>query len=181
MAFLIRNRRLFITASILASLLIIFDLVALWHEAGPTTSAQLLRGNFICFSGFACKPFPRLLTQVFGSSLFLAALALLPLFLFAHAPLSRLHLALRIIIGLLVVLPISAFFSVASGYFMPLIWLPVVHDYLLGLPVSVFAISGSWAFVFPATAITMILGIVNITRLSKQHDHDTNAPATRAA
>ena len=63
---------------------------------------------------------------------------------------------LRVDESLFMALLMAAIFGIASGYVMPLVWLPVFHDYLLGLPASDFMLDWSYRLILPATAAILL-------------------------
>jgi len=154
-----KHRHFLISAVILMILPVLFNVIALWQEAGSTIALQLIRGTYRCYGGFVCNPLPKMLLDMFGFSLILTGLALLIIHLSTRASWRRLHPAPRFALRVLLALPTSAVISYVSGSIMPLSWLPVLHDYLLGLPASPFASLGSWVSLFPATAVVLILAI----------------------
>jgi hypothetical protein len=46
---------------------------------------------------------------------------------------------------------------------MPLVWLPVFGDYLLGIPVSLIAARASWYVVFPLVILIFVLAVYRTT------------------
>ena len=46
---------------------------------------------------------------------------------------------------------------------MPLVWLPVFGDYLLGIPVSLIAAKASWYVVFPLVVVIFLLAVYRVT------------------
>ena len=50
---------------------------------------------------------------------------------------------------------VAVAFAIITGFFMPLVWLPKFHDYLLGLPGSPVLMDWSFWLVFPITAIIL--------------------------
>ena len=70
------------------------------------------------------------------------------------------HLVAKLIETLLIALLIAKTFEIVSGMIMPLAWLPQFNDYLLGLPISSFAINWSRWFIFPATAIILFIALM---------------------
>jgi hypothetical protein len=132
-----RNRQLLLAASILAILPVLFNLAVLWLEVGSNVVFQLVRGTYRCYWGSVCNPLPEILFKLFGFSLILFGLALCILFFVTHKALRGLHPVVRFVIRILLVLATSAVFSYyVAGFLMPILWLPVFGDYLLGLPVS---------------------------------------------
>jgi len=97
-------------------------------------------------------------TKLFFSTLLLGLLPLLAILLSNVRFFRQQRLLIRLIGASVVALPIAKVFEIASGFFMPLFWLPEFID-SLGLPGSTFAFRGSQVLVFPATTILLLFAM----------------------
>ena len=166
-----RNKQLRLALVVLFTLPVLFNIVALWNEVGFDTFLRTITGTYTCYSGFVCNPLPEILFELTGISFILTALALLLMVMVTLSVLRRLPSVLRFLFRLFVIIASSVVFSNVSGVFMPLSWLPVFNDYLLGLPVSTFAVIGSWIVVFPTTLVVLFL---TVRVLEKTLEQPTN-------
>ena len=154
-----RNKQLGLALVALFLVPVLFNIVALWNEVGFDIFLQTITGTYTCFSGFVCNPLPEILFEVMGTSFILTALALLMVLLGNLGVIRRLPTMLKFLLRFFLIIISSVVFTNVSGVFMPLSWLPVFNDYLLGLPGSTFAIIGSWIFVFPITLVVLFLAV----------------------
>jgi hypothetical protein len=139
---------------------VVFSLGILWLEEGSATVAQLLAGTFECSPGHPCQPMTDIFIQLTGISALLSLFALAAIFLSRSRPLDRLTQPIRIIVQLLIVISVAALFRYVSGFIMPLVWLPVLHDYLIGIPASQIAPPASWIVVFPLVLFICVLALL---------------------
>jgi hypothetical protein len=143
------------------------------------------KGMLQLLSGIYQPPDPNLpfaslseiLSGILPIIIFLGFIIWLAIFVSNTTFFQKQWLIARISETLLVGLFVAKVFEIATGFVMPLTWLPQFID-SLGLPGSVFASNWSCWFIFPATAIILFVALMfsKITSLeSKDIDKTVNA------
>ena len=101
----------------------------------------------------------RALPAMIALSLAPTALALAAMLLARSLWLSRLPRVLVVSSKLILAIITAVTFRFVAGVLLPLVWLPLVGDYLIGLPTSPHVDTWSWYSVFPLATIAFILAV----------------------
>ena len=153
------NRRLIASLSGLVLLPLIFNLVVMAIEKGSRAIAPVIAG---------------VLLPLAGLSLLATAVALAAVYLSKRAFLLRLPKPVSLISRVLLAVSVGMLFRDVAGLIMPLVWLPLFGDYLLGLPVSPLADSGSWYVVFPLVVVIFSIAAVSPTGVDGKQTSPTS-------
>ncbi len=138
---------------------LLLNAAAMWRDISTTTMVQMWNGSypdpFTGFLGGPYNPLPGIFLKLFLYTAGLGLLIWLMIFISNKTFFRKQSLAARIGETALVVLLITAVTTFVSGFVLPLVWLPKLHDFLLGLPGSSFAVVWSLWLIAPATAAGM--------------------------
>ena len=150
----------------------VFNVFALWVDAGSITFQELLNGSYTCWWGFECNPLPEIIRTLFIFSLLLSLFTQLPVFLASAFSRSKFPKLIKSIFVLLIVLGTSAVVRSVSGDLMPSIWLSSLYNYNFGFPVSHYAMTYSWSIVFPTVVILLLLSVyIRIHEIDNLHQN----------
>ncbi len=161
------QKRQLILILLALSLPLILNAVGIWRDVGTTSLLKMWNGTypdpFLGFLGGPYNPLPGIFEKLLLFVAMLGFLVWLVAFMANKAFFQKQRLIVKLCESVLIASLTAIIFSVASGFFMPLVWLPEFHDYQLGLPVSPFMMACSQWVIFPATAIIM-LGALMLSR-----------------
>lgn len=150
-----------------------FNTVALWQNVGWDVILQILSNRYspYPYNSFQIiyNPLPAIVIELIPIDVFLVFLAWFAVFISARVLFRRLPPILKYSIICLLAVALARVFAITAGWAMPLVWLPKFHDYLLGMPVSTFAIYWSDWVVFPVTALILAYAML----VSRPHDRTT--------
>jgi len=162
MIFGIQKRQWFLLL-LAVSVPLLLNAVAICQDVGIASILKMWNGtypNFLGgFLGGPYKPLPEIFLKLL---LFSAALGLLAWLMVLISNKTFFQRQPRIIIfceTFLMTFLVAIVFGFISGYFMPLVWLPLFHNYQLGLPGSSFMVDWSRWLVFPTTVIFLFSAI----------------------
>jgi len=176
--FLRRNRPTVATFLSLILLPALFNLVVMWLEVGSDVLLPAISCAGECSIYCTCYPIPGVLLGLSGFSLLLGAVALLGIHVSTRAWLTKLPRVVRLLFVLLLAISTAILFRYVGGFLMPVVWLPVFGDYLLGFPVSSSADKASWYVIFPLVIAIFLLAAF---RNRNAHASDKGAPGTQEA
>jgi len=169
------QKRQWLLLFLVLSLPPLLNAVAIWRDIGTECSLQLLNGTYQPSNpNLPPVSFWEILSGLIPIIAILGLLSWLLIFVSIRALFQRQILIVKILETLLAALFIAKLFETATGFFMPLAWLPEFHDYLLGAPVSDFMLHWSRWFIFPATAILLWVA----TSLSRNKNMEGREQAT---
>jgi hypothetical protein len=141
----------------------LLNAVGLWQDVGTAAILKMLRGAYphplLGFLGGPYNPLP----EIFWGLLFMVAalglLAWLTVFLSNKAFFQNQPTIAKFLETILIALLVAAVFEIVTGFLMPLIWLPIFQDYLIGFPGSLFMEDWSRWLVFPITAMILFVAM----------------------
>jgi hypothetical protein len=168
MIFGIQKRQWVLLLSALSTPLLL-NIVAIWQDAGSVTLRRMWEGSypdpFVGFLGGPYNPLPEIAGKLLLFSAALGILGWSTILLSNQAFFQQQpRLVQSVELGVLSLF-IALVFTVASGFFMPLIWLPMFNDYQLGIPASQVAASWCWWMVLPVTLALFIAIFASRDRL----------------
>ncbi len=146
----------------IALLPITFNIYALRADVGANTFQELLNGTYICPFGFKCNPFPEIILDLLKLSLIISLATQFPVFLSAKCFPSNPPKLIKLFCMLPLLLATGYFVGYVSSRFLPLVWLPRLHNYNFGLPASKIAITHSWHLVLPAVFALIVSVYVRV-------------------
>lgn len=140
---------------------LLLNVVALWQEAGTASILQMLKGEFSHPSGYNPQnPLPKIHSSLLLTVAPVGLLAWLMIFISNRVLFQKQPLLARLLEFLLAASIVAKVLEVVAGFFMPLVWLPEIHDYHLGIPVSEFVFRWSRWFVLPSTAVILFIAML---------------------
>ena len=142
--FLGKNSRMFVTILCLFLLPIVFNLAVIPIEAGSPVPAGIIGEALIPLTGLSLAA-----TAIASAAICLSTLPWL----------AKLPMLLSLSFRLLLAASIAILFRYIAGVLMPLAWLGLIGDYLLGMPVSFLADRVSWYVVFPLAVVLFLLAL----------------------
>lgn len=139
---------------------IVLNAVAIWQDVGITSLRKMWEGSYpdpdVGFLGGPYNPLPEIAWDLFLHTLTLGIIAWLIILLSNQAFFQRQPRIIQgIELGILSLLS-AVFFALIAGIFMPFVWLPKFHSYLLGAPASPFATRWSLWMILPITLALFI-------------------------
>ncbi len=157
------QKRQWVLLFVVLSMPFLLNIVAIWQDIGIASILKMLNGTYprplLGFLGGAYNPFPEILLKLLLFVATLGLLAWLMVFISSKAFFQKQPQVAKFFeIGVMALLA-AVVFGIVAGLFMPLVWLPKFHDYLLGLPASPFMVHWSRWFIFPATTIILFIAI----------------------
>jgi len=161
--FLRRHRRLIAAFLSLMLLPLLFSLLVMWLENGSEALLKAFTGTLEWPPGPNAGTRREVSLTLAGFSALLALLAQLAIHLSTRAWLTRLPAVASHSCRILLAISTALLFRYATGSLMPLVWLPVFGDYLLGIPVSFIAAKASWYVVFPLVVVIFVLAVYRTT------------------
>ena len=157
------QKRQWVLLFVVLSMPFLLNIVAIWQDLGIDSILKLLNGTYpqplLGFLGGAYNPLPEIFLKLLFFVIALGFLAWFMIFISSKAFFQKQPQVAKLTeIGVMALLT-AVVFGVVAGLFMPLVWLPKFHDYLLGLPASPFMVNWSRWFIFPATTIILFITI----------------------
>ncbi len=159
------QKRQWVLLFVALSVPLLLNAIAIWQDVGTASILKMWNGTypspFLGFLGGAYNPLPKIFLKLllFVAALGLGLLVWLMVFISCKAFFQKQSQVAKLVeIGVMALLT-AAVFEVVAGFFMPLVWLPIFHDYLLGLPASSFMIDWSRWFILPTTTIILFITI----------------------
>ena len=141
----------------------LLNALAIWQDVGTDSILKMWNGTYqhplLGFLGGPYNPLPEIYLKLLLFTAALGLLAWLMIFISNKAFFQKQHRIAKFCETLLMAWLVAVIFEVITGFFMPLVWLPVFHDYLLGLPVSSFMEDWSHWLVLPTTALFLFIAI----------------------
>jgi hypothetical protein len=139
---------------------LVLNAVAIQQEIGTKGMLKLLSGTYPPRDpNLSVASVSEILSGLLPMIVFLGLIIWLTIFVSNMAFFQRQWLIARIFETSLVVLVVAKVFEIATGFFMPLTWLPQFID-SLGLPGSEFTSNWSHWFIFPATSIILFVALM---------------------
>lgn len=139
------------------------NIVALWQEIGTASLLKIWNGAYpapmLGFLGGSYNPLPEIFLKLLYFDLALGLLAWLMVFISNRAFFQKQPPVVKLFENVLIAGLVAVAFAIITGFFMPLVWLPEFHNYLLGLPASHTLIAWSFWLIFPITTI-LLLGTI---------------------
>jgi hypothetical protein len=141
-------------------LTLLMNALAILQDVGMTSIRKMWMGSYKSdFSVVPGNPLPEISAEL----LLIVAVSGLPAWLMIYTSdrtlFRRQSGMLRVDESLFMALLMAAIFGIASGYVRPLVWLPVFHAYLLGLPASDLMLDWSYRLILPATAAVLLFAM----------------------
>jgi hypothetical protein len=167
--FLPRSRRTLAIFLALMLLPLLFNLIVMWKEAGLQASYQAIAGTYECSTGLPCAPFPKVILALSAPSLLLSLFAVFTIHLARGVWLVKLPRVLSLSTSCVLGISTAIIFRYVAGLLMPLAWLPVFGDYLLGMPVSPTAETASWYGLFPLVIVVFTVAVAG-ARKTNHHE-----------
>ena len=137
---------------------VVFNIYMLWLDVGPSTFNELLKGEFSCWHGLPCNPFPGIIRVLSVISIIISLLSQLSIILASKIYNTELPITIRLLIILIVVILTSLFIRWVSAAIMPSTWLSEIYDSIF-FPYSQIAKSNSWYLVLPLSMFILVLSI----------------------
>ncbi len=141
----------------------LLNAVAIWQDVGTASILKMWNGTYqhplMGFLGGPYNPLPEIFLKLLLFAAALGLLAWLMIFISNKAFFQKQYRIAKFCETLLMAWLVAVIFEVITGFFMPLVWLPVFHD-TLGLPVSSFMEDWSRWLVLPTTAIFLFIAIL---------------------
>jgi len=139
---------------------LLINAVAIWQDIGTASILKIWNGTYKpSLYLVAYNPLPEISLKLLLFTVALGLLAWLMVFISNKAFFQKQLLIAKFCETLLMAWLVAVVFDVVTGFFMPLVWLPIFHDYLLGLPVSSFMLDWSRWLVLPTTALILFIAI----------------------
>ena len=152
-------------ALLLAALImpLLLNAVAIWQDVGVASILKMLNGTYprplLGFLGGTYNPLPGIFLKLLFFVIALGLLTWLMVFMSSKVFFQKQPQVAKLFeIGVAALL-IAIVFVVVAGFLMPLVWLPIFHSYLLGLPASPFMEYWSRWFILPTTAIILFIAM----------------------
>jgi hypothetical protein len=163
------QKRQWVLLFLVLSLPLLLNAVEIWLEIGTAGTRQLLNGTYQPSNPNLPLASPlEILAALLRIMAPLGLLSWFAIFVSNRAFFQRQWLIAKISETLLAALLIAIVFEIATGFILPLVWLPQFHDYLLGLPgLGPPAEGFGWTrwLVLPATAtILFIAMLLSVTK-----------------
>jgi hypothetical protein len=151
---------------------LLLNAVAIWEDIGTDSILKMWNGSypnpFGGFLGGAYNPLPEIALGLLPYVATLGLLAWLVVFISTRTFFQKQPRVAKFGETLLMVLLVAVIFTFVTGFLMPLIWLPKLHDYRIGLPGSSFMEYWVVRLVLPTT-ILILLGAVFISENTTPH------------
>jgi hypothetical protein len=133
----------------------------MYYEVGSDTIYSVLDGSFKCLFGGACHPIRTISLGLVAWSGGLAAFATFAIYLSTKFLILRVSHLLSITMTVLISAIIAVIYRYVAAFFMPIVWLTVFNDYMLGLPASYYAYKASW-LLYPSTFLLATIAVSKI-------------------
>lgn len=145
---------------------LVVNTMAIWQDIGAAPILKIWDGAYpapkLGFLGGSYNPLPEIFLKLLCFDMLLGLLAWLIVFISKKAFFQKQPPAVKLFETFLMVGIVAVVFAIITGFFMPLVWLPKFHDYLLGLPAYPILMDWSFGLVFPITAI-ILFGAVSLS------------------
>jgi hypothetical protein len=154
------QKRQWILLLVALSTPLVLNAVAIWQDVGTASLREIWEVGYINPPELEApyNPLPEIAWDLFLHTSVLGITAWLIILLSNQAFFQRQpRIVQGIELGILSLLS-AGFFALMAGVFMPFVWLPQFHSYLLGAPASPFAASWSLWMILPV-ALTLFIAI----------------------
>jgi ABC-type Na+ efflux pump permease subunit len=142
---------------------LILNALAIWQDVGTASILKMWNGTYpqplLGLLAGPYNPLPEIFLKLLIIIVMLGLLAWLMVFISNKVYFQKQPRIAQVIEALLMALFVAVVFEAITGYFMPLVWIPLLHD-TLGLPGSTFMGEWSRLLVFPITAIIIFCAII---------------------
>jgi hypothetical protein len=127
---------------------LLLNAVAIWQDIGVNT---------LFFENL--NTLPKIFIQLLLTIMILGLLVWFILFISNKKIFQKQQQLIKFFEISLMALLVAVIFTVVTGFFIPLVWLPIFHDYLLGLPGSSFMVRWSRLLLFPSATIILFIAL----------------------
>jgi len=161
------QKRQWLLLSLVLSVPFLLNAVGIWQDVGADSIKLMLSGKWISPVSYSYgidpepqNPLPAIFLSLLFMSIPLGLLTWLTIVLSNQAFFQRQHFVAKLLETLLAVSLIAKIYELAAGDLMPIVWLSEFHDYVLGIPGSLFMRDWSGWMVLPTTAVILWIAML---------------------
>lgn len=144
---------------------LLLNIIGMCQDVGVGTVGHLLIGNYPYLPyhqnpfGLSGNPLPQVLGNLMLQSVPLGLLLWLVVFLSNRRFFGKQCMMAKVCEGVVIAWLVAVIVDLATGFLMPLAWLPAFHD-TLGLPGSNFMMAWSHKLIAPTTTLILTLAFL---------------------